>query len=312
MRIAITGGTGFVGSHLAAALVEAGHEVVVASRGGARPELPLPASVQLRRAPLDEVDALAEAFAGADAVAHLAGINRERGGATYEAVHVQGTRNVIAAAQRASVSRLVLLSFLRARPRCGSGYHESKWAAEELVRGSGLEHVVVKAGMMYGRGDHMLDHISRALHTVPLFGTIGVRDRPIRPLAVADAVRVLASALSEDRLVGRDVSVVGPEQLAFGEAVRRVAGVIGRRVVVVPTPLLALRALAWAAELVMPVPLVARAQVRILEEGFDALPGTAPPPHDLAPRTPFDARAIREGLPPAGGFRRRDFSLNSS
>ncbi|HEX2141362.1 MAG TPA: NAD-dependent epimerase/dehydratase family protein [Candidatus Limnocylindria bacterium] len=68
-----------------------------------RVKLRLPASVHLTRASLDDVEALAEAFAGADAVAHLAGINRERGDATYEAVHVQGTRNVVAAAQRVGV-----------------------------------------------------------------------------------------------------------------------------------------------------------------------------------------------------------------
>ena len=50
-----------------------------------------------------------------------------------------------------------MLSFLRARPDCGSPYHESKWAAEQLIRESGLDYTILKAGMIYGRGDHLID-----------------------------------------------------------------------------------------------------------------------------------------------------------
>jgi len=117
-RIAITGGTGFVGRHFAELLRARGHHAIVLSRrtGG----------------DVGDVDALTKAFASCDAVAHLAGINRELGDQTYRRVHVDGTRNVVEAARRAGLARIALLSFLRARPDCGSAYHESKSAAEEL------------------------------------------------------------------------------------------------------------------------------------------------------------------------------------
>ncbi|WP_217180598.1 SDR family oxidoreductase [Streptomyces sp. AC495_CC817] len=119
MRIAITGGSGFVGRNLARRLDDA---VVISRRTGVD---------------ITDVDALAAAFRGCDAVAHCAGINRELGDQTFDRVHVEGTRAVVEAARRAGVTRIVMVSFLRARPDCGSGYHESKWAAEEIVRGSG-------------------------------------------------------------------------------------------------------------------------------------------------------------------------------
>jgi len=75
------------------------------------------------------------------------------------------------------VKRILLMSFLRARPNCNSPYHESKWAAEEIVRQSGLDYTIFKAGIVYGRGDHMLDHLSHALHTLPFFATVGLRKR---------------------------------------------------------------------------------------------------------------------------------------
>jgi len=186
MRIAITGGTGFVGRHLARRLAADGVDVVIVSRGvDARDTV-------IRQAPritfvaagVDDADALSSAFAGCGAVAHCAGINREIGRQTYARVHIGGTRAVVEAARRAGVKKIALLSFLRARPDCGSAYHESKFAAEEIVRESGLDFTILKSGMIYGRGDHMLDHLSRSLMTLPLFLKVGMRETPIRPVAV--------------------------------------------------------------------------------------------------------------------------------
>jgi len=288
MKIAITGGTGFVGRHLAASLGRRGHEVVLVSRlnGG-----------------LDDVDALTASFAGCEAVAHCAGINRELGLQTYQRVHVDGTRQVVTAAEKAGVERLALVSFLRARPWCGSGYHESKWTAEELVRASKLATTVLKAGVIYGRGDHMLDHLSHAFHTFPLFGLVGFRSRPMRPTAVEDVVAILEAALVEGRLSGQTVAVTGPEELTLEEAVRRVASVVGKRPLFVPLPVAFHRLLALAVEAVMRVPLVSTAQVRILSEGLvEAAPPCDDLPDDLKPKQRFTDERIRAGLPEPGAF----------
>src|SRR5438445_7205597 len=205
MRIAVTGGTGLVGGHLSVALSAAGHDVVVVSRGiDERPwarEVLSAKCISVRSADIGDLESLKRAFEGCEAVAHCAGINRELGASTYESVHVAGTSNVVKAAERAGVDRLALVSFLRARPDCGSPYHESKWAAEEIVRASDLEWTVLKPGMMFGRGDHMLDHLSRALRTFPVF--VGVGPCLVRPLYVGDAVAVLQAALVDGRLSSR-------------------------------------------------------------------------------------------------------------
>ena len=142
-------------------------------------------------------------------------------------MHVEGTAGIVAAAERAGVRKLALLSFLRARPNCECGYHVSKWQAEEIVRRSALDYTIFKAGVIYGRGDHMLDHLSHAFHTFPIFVFVGLRDQPVRPLAVADMVALLRASLVERRLSRQTVAVTGPEQLGLLEAVRRVA--INRR-----------------------------------------------------------------------------------
>jgi NADH dehydrogenase len=293
MKIAITGATGFVGSHLAGRLSADGHHVVAVSR----------------RTGIDVADteALAAAFEGCDAVAHCAGINREIGAQTYERVHVEGTRAVVEAARRTGVRRVVFMSFLRARPNCGSAYHESKWAAEEIVRRSGVAHTIVKAGLTYGRGDHMLDHLSRSLHTLPLFASVGMREKPIRPLAVGDLVHVLRAALVEDRLSNQTVAVTGPEEMLLSDAVRRVGRAIRKRVYVVPAPLWAQYPLAQLFEWTMTVPLVAGAQVRMLSEGIvEPAPPCDSLPPDLMPQRRFTEEQIVGGLPEPSRFRLRD------
>jgi uncharacterized protein YbjT (DUF2867 family) len=292
MRIAITGGTGFVGSRLAARLGAAGHETMIVSR---RTGIGLGST--------DATD-LAAAFHGCDAVVHCAGINRELGDQTYEAVHVRGTATAVAAARAAGVSRIVMLSFLRARPDAPTTYHRSKWAAEELVRGSGLTYTILKAGVIHGRGDHMLDHLSHAFHTFPIFALVGLRDRPVRPVAVDDVARILeAAALGDSRLADSTIAVLGPDEMPLGEAVRRVAQATGRHPLFVRLPIDAHLVIARLAEFTMHVPLIATAQVHILAEGVvEPLPFAAAPPADLAPSTPFDIEAIRRGLPEPGGF----------
>ena len=309
MRIAITGGTGFVGRHLARLLAAKGHEVVLIARGvdqRDRSVLDLP-NAYFFPSDLGSADELARAFSGCGGVAHCAGINREIGQQTYERVHVQGTRNVVEAGRIAGVGKVALLSFLRARANCGSGYHESKWAAEEIVRGSGLDYTVLKAGVIYGRGDHMLDHLSHALFTFPVFATVGLRDRAVRPLAVEDLVTVLAATLIDGRLSRETVAIVGPEEMQLGEAARRVGKTIGRRPTVVPTPVWFHYALAVVLEATMRIPLVSRAQVRILSEGIvEALPTSGALPADLLPATRFSDEQIRAGLPEAGAFGFKD------
>jgi uncharacterized protein YbjT (DUF2867 family) len=305
VRVAITGGTGFVGRHLARRLVETGHRVVLVARGHDRRDesTKLLEGVHMVEASTEDSARLKEAFHGCDAVVHCAGINREIGRQTYARVHVRGTRLVVGAARSSGVRKIVLLSFLRARPECGSGYHESKWEAEQIVRASGLDYTIAKCGVIYGRGDHMLDHLSRAFFTFPIFALVGFRERRVRPVAVEDVVGVLESSLTDLRLSGKTVPVLGPEELDLSQAVRRVAAAVGKRPLFFRAPVAFHFALAWALERIMKIPLVSRAQVRILSEGITLPAGPVDQlPADLSARIPFELSTIRRGLPEPGGF----------
>lgn len=257
-----------------------------------------------RRSGVDvaDVDSLTRAFEGCEVVAHFAGINREIGTQTFQRVHVEGTAAVIEAARRAGVRKVILLSFLRARPGTRSGYHQSKWEAEELIRASGLDYTILKAGMIYGRGDHLVDHLSRTVQTLPLFASVGLHEKPIAPIAVEELVDVAVAAI-DGRLTRSTVAVRGGETLMLSDAVRRVATTIGRRVWVTPAPTAFHYVLAQLVVWTMRVPLLAKAQVMMLAEGVvDAAPPADELPDDLAPVGRFDASAIRAALPDARRF----------
>ncbi len=272
MRIAITGGRGFIGSHLANRLYSEGHEVVLIARRWREEETTEVFSpMKFVTSDLGETTILGEAFAGCDAVAHCAGINREIGKQTYQRVHVEATRNVVDAAHAAGVRKIVLMSFLRAR------------------------------------GDHMLDHLSHALHTFPLFAMVGLKEKGIRPLAVEDLVHVMRASLVDDRLKRQTIALLGPEEIHLSEAVRRVAEVVGKRPLLFPMPVEFHYLLARIFELTMKVPLTSLAQVRILAEGV-VTPGSpvVPLPYDLVPTRRFTVEQIRNGLPEPGPFSLHD------
>ena len=118
---------------------------------------------------------------------------------------------------------------------------------------------------------------------------------------------MLRASLIENRLGQRTVAVTGAEELYLSEAVRRVARVTRKKIRMMPAPLWAHYLLARFWELTMRVPLVARAQVRILSEGVveSALPCDALPA-DLLPKRKFTDEQIRRGLPQPGPFTLRD------
>src|SRR5262245_25630507 len=108
MTVAVTGATGFVGRHFVSALLERGDRPVLIVRDGRRvSDSVRRGDVRVVKAALSDGSALYAAMTGCDAVVHCAGINRERGGETYQRVHIDGTRSVVEAAERAGVRKLV-------------------------------------------------------------------------------------------------------------------------------------------------------------------------------------------------------------
>ena len=156
MRVFLTGATGFVGSHVLRALLEAGHSVKVLVRPGQEHRLVASGdNVEVVHGDITDAESIGTAVEGCDAVVHLVGIIKEdvASGATFERVHLDGARNVIDAATAAGVGRFALMSANGAKPRedAVSAYQWSKYEAEEHLKASGLDYVILRPSVIFGQ-----------------------------------------------------------------------------------------------------------------------------------------------------------------
>ncbi|MBV7255578.1 NAD(P)-dependent oxidoreductase [Pacificimonas sp. WHA3] len=154
MKLAITGGTGFVGQHLIERAVAAGHGVTALTRRGQ----PSRSGVTWTPGDLSDDAALMELCTGADAVIHVAGVVNAKDEAGFRAGNVEGTRTMLRAAAAAGVKRFIHVSSLSAREPGLSLYGASKAKADRLVEASGLDWTIVRPPAVYGPGEtEMLD-----------------------------------------------------------------------------------------------------------------------------------------------------------
>jgi nucleoside-diphosphate-sugar epimerase len=149
MKLAVTGGTGFVGSHLTDVALAAGHEVKALTRRAQEPR----ERVIWISGSLDDREALKALVEEADAVIHVAGVINAPDEAGFEQGNVTGTLAMLAAATAGGVRRFVHVSSLAAREPKLSLYGASKARAEELVESSGLDWAIVRPPAVYGPGD---------------------------------------------------------------------------------------------------------------------------------------------------------------
>ena len=200
----------------------------------------------------------------------------------------------------AGVRRLIHVSVVVARPAPSLPYHDTKWQGEEIVRKSKLNYTILKAGLVYGPGDHLLNNLGNLLRKLPVFATVGLREKTVRLIAVEDLVDIIRTALlDENRLARQTVAITGPEEFPFSTAARRISKAMGKPfLLVLPFPVIFQRTLAWFSERFMPKPLVTASQVEMLADGISKpLPDSELLPEDLAPKTLFNEEQIRKGLP---------------
>lgn len=251
--ILVTGASGFVGRHLLPRLQDRGHRV----RGLCRdvPTEAPPARLGWWGCDIVRADRLAGAAEGCDVVVHLAGVT-ESGEHDFQSVHVTGTRNVVAEAERAGVERFIHVSTVGAQEDARSDFCRTKFQAEVVVRQCGLEHVIFRPSVIYGPGDHFTTSLVLLLRRLPVFPVLGIGGMRLQPVSIEDVTDVFAQAVERADVVGRTFELAGPERLKFTKIVRIVARQLDLRrpIVQLPAPLAGL-ALAVMDRLGLPAPL---------------------------------------------------------
>lgn len=294
MKVLVTGGTGVVGKSATDHLVRRGHTVRLLSRHAAADARRWAAGVEPRPGDVSDPAALRGAAEGCDAVLHVAGIVAEDPPeATFEAVNVQGTRNLVEEAGRAGVRRFVYVSSLGAE-RGASDYHRSKKAAEDVVRaGFAGEWLVCRPGNVYGPGDEVISLILKMVRTLPAVPVVGAGDHPFQPVWVEDLGEALARA-AEGAGGSREVlDMAGPEVTDMDRLLDLLEEVTGKSPVRVPVPEWVARSGAEAAELLGVDLPVSADQITMLIEGNVIPPGRR---NALTEVFGIEPTPLREGL----------------
>lgn len=299
MEILITGGTGFLGRALTARLVAEGHEVRRLARSASPRDGAAAGDDGYRRGSVLEPATLPPALEGCSVVIHLVGIISEVGGQTYERVHVDGTRHLLAAGRAAGVTRWIQVSAIGARPDAPARYHRSKWAAEELVRGSELAWTILRPSLVHGPGDGFTRFFARMSRWSPVLPLMGGGHSRVQPIAVADVVEAVVAALARPSAIGKTYDLVGPRALTWRAVLEEILRGCRRRrwLVTVPWTLARWQAgfLEWAYPTILrQAPPLNRDQLRMLAEDNVGDPGPAERELGIRPRA-FSMEDLRNG-----------------
>ncbi len=263
MKVFVTGATGFVGQEVVRQVHEAGHTIRILARdpkSAPVQELVSRYGVEVHAGNILDAATLAGGLADVTAVIHLVGIISEAGKSTFERVHTEGTRNAVMAAQQAGVKRWIHMSALGTRPNAASRYHQSKWAAEEIVRRSGLEFTIFRPSLIYGPRDEFVRLFARIIRLSPVVPVMGSAHARFQPVPVETVGAAFARALGEPRSIGQAYDLCGTEALTLPEILDHIQAVLRRR--------------RWKLR----VPLgVARCQAALLEFVWGRLFGKPPP-----------------------------------
>jgi len=237
--VVVFGGGGFLGRRLVDRLSAESVTVRVAVRH------PEPARIALRSLGFDRVTvvyadvrdqgSVAAAIAGADAVVDAVSAYVEKGGVTFEAVHVRGAENVAREAVAAGVARFVLVSGIGADRYSSSPYIRSRGRGEVMVQQVFPSATIVRPGAMFGPGDALFATLAELARLLPVLPLIGGGTR-LQPVFVEDVAKAITNILSDPGTVGQTYELAGPRVYTLRELVNMTLQLMGKRRLLVAVP----------------------------------------------------------------------------
>lgn len=266
--ILITGATGYIGRHLVARLVEQGERprCLVRSRERAAALLPID-NVDIALGDTTRPETLAAAVQGVDTIVHTAFITADRkqsAGNHYEETNVQGTANLIKAAQDAGVMRVIVLSGLGTKPDRPGSYMHGRYMAEKMLKESGLQWTIIQPSVLFGKDAPFIKGLSDLIRTSPVIPLIGGGRIRFQPIYVEDVVTVIVKVLeTPEQSANKTYTIGGPAYYTFTEIINALLHAMHKSRVKAPAPIPLVGMGAAMMEAVLPKPPLTRAAMAL-------------------------------------------------
>jgi uncharacterized protein YbjT (DUF2867 family) len=302
MKVTIFGGSGYVGSYLIDELLEKGHHPVLLIRPESRHKEDLRQDCTLIDGDIADPQAVRAAVSGADAVIYNIGILREfpAKGITYQALHFEGARRAMDAAEDSGVRRFLLMSANGVKAD-GTGYQRTKHLAEQHLKTTSLQWTVFRPSVLFGdpRGrmefaTQLYRDIIRSPLPAPLFydGLLPFNAGMFRmsPVHVRDVATVFVKALDMPETAGQIYELCGPDALLWRDILQIIAAAAGTTKVALPAPAMLLKVLAAALDQYTFFP-ITRDQLSMLMEGNTCSGQDVFQTFDLQP-VPFNTQGL--------------------
>jgi uncharacterized protein YbjT (DUF2867 family) len=293
VTVLVTGGTGFIGPHVVHTLRAREIPVRALVRNPSRATRLAAWGAELVGGDVTDPASLLAACKGVDAVVHLVAIIKGRP-EDFERVMVEGTRNVVAAAESAGVQRFVLASALGLDERSKDAvpYYAAKWEMERAVRESRLDHVIFRPSFVFGREGGVLPTFIRLARFAPVTPVIGSGRQRLQPIWVEDLAEYYARAIDDPAATNRTFELGGPDAVSWNEFWDRLKRTLGVRRPSVHVPVGLMRTQATVTERLPGAP-VTRDQLTMLELGDNVVTDQSAVETFKLPLVPLDEQLRR-------------------
>lgn len=244
--ILVVGSTGFIGSRITEQLAKAqpGNVRALVRKGNKSNAIRRLSGVEVVEGDILDKASLQKAMQGVDTVLDFAAItaNFKNKNNIYWQINVDGTRNIVEAAQVAGVKRFIFGSGLGTVEGKPGSYMRTRWEAEEAVRNSKMSWTILQPSILFGKGSEFFEAQARIIKSAPFAPVIGNGKTRFQPISVDDVAKCAILSISDDSKIGKNIPLGGSEYFTYKELINIICRTLGKKRIKIYLPL-------WAANI---------------------------------------------------------------
>jgi len=229
MKVAIAGGTGFIGKVIIKKLVEAGHRVVALIRQGSLLKIASISGMESRYIYYDSPTQINKTLENCQALISLAGIIRETKESSFDYVHHLIPLSLVKAAKDTGVKRFIQMSALGVDSDLDTEYMQTKRLGENVVKSSGLDFTIFRPSVVFGPEDRFVNLFAKMIKRLPVVPVIGDGQYRLQPVSVYNVVDGFVKCLESTQTFGKIYDIAGSEKYTFNEILDIIGKSLGKK-----------------------------------------------------------------------------------